>query len=61
MGQIIEDVRPLLAGIQEPDQIKQITQLAIGVYNPLTAERLVATDEAGRPLLHDALLVDLKR
>jgi hypothetical protein len=49
-GQLIKDVRPL-------DLHGQASQIAIGVYDPTTDQRLPAVDAAGQPLLNDSFLV----
>ncbi|RME49586.1 MAG: hypothetical protein D6796_04660, partial [Caldilineae bacterium] len=50
-GQVIADPRPVGAA--------GAVELAVGVYNPRTGQRLPATDDAGRPLPDNALRIPL--
>jgi hypothetical protein len=49
-GQLIEDIRPL-------EQQGQASQIAIGVYEPATGQRLPALDPQGQPFPNDSFLV----
>jgi hypothetical protein len=51
-GEIIQDVHPLPAG-----DLSQVKHLAIGLYNPVTGERLPAFGPEGERLAEDAVVV----
>ena len=54
-GQIIQDVHPLPA-----TDLSQIDHLAIGLYDPVTGERMPAFGPNGERLVDDAFVVPLK-
>ncbi len=55
-GETIQDIHPLSA-----TDLAQTDHLAIGLYDPLTGQRLPAFDAAGQRLSDDALLIPLKQ
>ncbi|MCX6047505.1 MAG: hypothetical protein NT075_20570, partial [Chloroflexi bacterium] len=54
--QIIEDQRPLANVIKQP--AAAIEHFAIGLYDPVSGARLAATDQAGKSLVDNILLID---
>jgi hypothetical protein len=55
-GQLIEDVRSIPSTATDASQI---SQFAIGVYDPLTGVRLEAIDEASHALPNNALIIKI--
>ncbi|CAN5402259.1 hypothetical protein BH10CHL1_BH10CHL1_04740 [soil metagenome] len=53
--QMIEDQRLLANLVKQPAAIQHF---AIGLYDPATGERLAATDQAGKPLADNVLILD---
>ena len=53
-GQIIEDRREIAASGLDPAQVDAV---AVGIYHPVTGERLRATDEAGNALVNNAVVI----
>lgn len=51
----VQDIHPLTAG-----ELSRVDHLAVGLYNPLTGERLPAFGPGGRRLADDAVLIPLK-
>jgi hypothetical protein len=56
-GQIITDMRPLTSLLPNPADLAAV---AVGVYNPVTGERLSATDAAGQPLPENSFVLRVK-
>ncbi len=54
--QLIEDIRSIPDVLSDPTQVDQI---AIGVYSPVTGERLLTTNTEGKPLADNMLLIDV--
>ncbi len=54
--QNVEDQRPLVNVVKQPSAI---SRFAIGLYDPVSGERLPATDEAGKPLADNMLIVNI--
>jgi hypothetical protein len=53
-GQVIQDSRSIGEAVEDIDQI---SQLAVGVYDPLSGKRLPAVDEEGNALPNNALIL----
>ncbi len=51
-GQIITDVRPL-----PPMRLDQLETIAVGIYDPVSGDRLPASDTQGNPLPHNSLTI----
>ncbi|MGH7960495.1 MAG: hypothetical protein ACRERD_01560, partial [Candidatus Binatia bacterium] len=51
-GEIIQDIYPV-----PPADLAHVTHVAIGLYDPVTLERLPAFDDRGKRLPEDALLL----
>lgn len=56
-GQIITDMRPLATLLPNPANLASI---AVGIYNPVTGERLPAADAAGQPLPNNSFVLRVK-
>jgi hypothetical protein len=54
--QVITDRRVLASIVEHPEQI---SRFAIGLYDPTSGERLPATDETGKPLADNALIINV--
>jgi hypothetical protein len=56
-GQIITDARPLTSLLPNPTDLASI---AVGIYNPVTGERLPAANAAGQPLPDNRFVLRVK-
>lgn len=56
--QVVVDVRAIATLLENPAQLQTI---AIGIYDPITGERLPVTDNAEQPLPNDSVLLPVMR
>jgi hypothetical protein len=56
-GQVISDTRPLASLLPDPANLAAI---AIGLYDPVSGERLPAADAAGHPLPDNTFILRVK-